>query len=106
MKTSDSVWHKQLSGLGERQEDSPYWLGPMQNYKTFCPYIVGSYSRVAMELGRYISLGFRTVILDIPPSREELAHVMEVFRMALKPGGHWGRRAAVLPVPDYPAVIE
>ena len=91
MKTSDSVWHKQLSGLGERPEDSPYWLGPMQNYKTFCPYLVGSYSRVALELGRYVSLGFRTVILDIPPSREELAHVMKVFRMALKTSGHLSR---------------
>jgi alkanesulfonate monooxygenase len=89
MKVSDSVWHKQLSALDQRSQsdDSPYWLGPMQNYKTFCPYIVGSYARVATELGRYISLGFRTVILDIPPSRDELAHVMESFRMALKPAG-------------------
>jgi alkanesulfonate monooxygenase len=89
MKVSDSVWHKQLSALGEqpRADDSPYWLGPMQNYKTFCPYIVGSHDRVAAELGRYIAMGFRTVILDIPPNRDELAHVMEVFRRALKPGG-------------------
>jgi alkanesulfonate monooxygenase len=89
MKVSDSVWHKQLSALGERPlaEDSAYWLRPMQNYKTFCPYIVGSYSRVALELGRYIALGFRTVILDIPPSRDELAHAMEVFRRVVKSGG-------------------
>ncbi len=89
MKVSDSVWHKQLSALGEqpRADDSPYWLGPMQNYKTFCPYIVGSHDRVAAELGRYIAMGFRTVILDIPPNRDELAHVTEVFRRALKPGG-------------------
>ena len=89
MKVSDSVWHKQLSTLGEqpRADDGPYWLGPMQNYKTFCPYIVGSHDRVAAELGRYIALGFRTVILDIPPDREELAYVMEVFRRALQPGG-------------------
>jgi alkanesulfonate monooxygenase len=59
----------------------------MQNYKTFCPYLVGSYSRVAGELARYISLGFRTVILDIPPDRDELAHTMEVFRRAPK----WGK---------------
>ena len=59
----------------------------MQNYKTFCPYLVGSHARVAAELGRYIALGFRTVILDIPPNRDELAHAMEVFRRALQPGG-------------------
>lgn len=82
MKVSDSVWHKQLSALGgeTRSEQSPYWLGPMQNYKTFCPYLVGSYARVAAELGRYIAMGFRTVILDIPPDRDELAHTIEVFR--------------------------
>jgi alkanesulfonate monooxygenase len=82
MKVSDSVWHKQLSTLGQHPSsaNSPYWLGPMQNYKTFCPYIVGSYARVAQELGRYISLGFRTIILDVPPSRDELTHTMQVFR--------------------------
>jgi alkanesulfonate monooxygenase len=89
MKVSDSVWHKQLSALEDkpRNEDSPYWLGPMQNYKTFCPYLIGSYTRVAAELGRYIALGFRTVVLDIPPDRGELEHTMEVFRMASKADG-------------------
>jgi alkanesulfonate monooxygenase len=82
MRVSDSVWHKQLSQFDEHplSADNPYWLSPMQNYKTFCPYLVGSYSRVALELGRYFALGFRTFILDIPPSRGELAHVAEVFR--------------------------
>jgi alkanesulfonate monooxygenase len=51
----------------------------MQNYKTFCPYIVGDYSRIAAELARYVDLGFRTIILDIPPNREEMEHVREVF---------------------------
>ena len=90
MKVTDSVWHKRLSALDQPplSDDTVYWLGPMQNYKTFCPYLVGSYSRVAAELGRYISLGFRTVILDIPPSRDELAHAMEVFRRTMKRGGH------------------
>jgi alkanesulfonate monooxygenase len=84
MTVSDSVWHKQLSDRGEdpMSQDSPYWLRPMKSYQTFCPYLVGSYSRVAKELSRYIGLGFRTWITDIPPSREELGHVMEVFRRA------------------------
>jgi alkanesulfonate monooxygenase len=91
MKVSDSAWHKRLSALGQDplSANTPYWLGPMQNYKTFCPYIVGSYCRVAAELGRYFSLGFRTVILDIPASRDELAHAMETFRRAMK----WARTA-------------
>src|SRR5690606_17061764 len=59
MKTSDSAWHRQLAQLGEL-EDTPYWLVPFKNYKTFCPYLVGSYDRVAQELSRYLAVGFTT----------------------------------------------
>lgn len=84
MKTSDSSWHKQLSELGARSEveQSPYWLVPFQNYKTFCPYLVGSHQTVARELSRYLALGYRTFILDIPADEEELEHIGIVFRMA------------------------
>jgi alkanesulfonate monooxygenase len=81
MKVSDSSWHKQLSQLGEQpvSEENPYWLGPFHNYKTFCPYLVGSYERVAKELENYVNLGFEIFILDIPPSFEELQHIRKVF---------------------------
>lgn len=84
MKVSDSKWHEQLSKLGEKpvSEENPYWLGPFQNYKTFCPYLVGSYERVADEVARYIGTGYKTFILDIPPSEEELEHTAVVFREA------------------------
>ena len=84
MKVSDSQWHKQLSELGEQpvSEDNPYWLGPFENYNTFCPYLVGSYDRVAAEVARYIELGFTTFILDIPPSEEEIEHTAVVFDRA------------------------
>jgi alkanesulfonate monooxygenase len=86
MKVSDSHWHHRLSELDERpgSEESPYWLGPFQNYKTFCPYLVGSYGRVADELARYVDLGFRVFVLDIPPSKEELDHIGVVFQRALE----------------------
>src|SRR5262249_2562073 len=84
MKTSDSVWHKQLSELGKTQENNPYWLVPFQHYKTFCPYLVGSYSKVSTEIARYIALGFHTFIVDIPPSEEELYHTGLVFRQAVE----------------------
>lgn len=85
MKVSDSVWHKQLSEMGEQlaTEKSPYWLGPFQNYKTFCPYLVGSYKRVAEEVSGYIRAGYKTFILDIPPSLEELNHIDIVFKEAI-----------------------
>jgi alkanesulfonate monooxygenase len=81
MKVSDSAWHRTLSELGERLEGerSTYWLWPFQNYKGFCPYLVGSYGRVAGELNRYAAAGCRTFILDVPESEEELAHTTEVF---------------------------
>jgi alkanesulfonate monooxygenase len=82
MKVSDSVWHKQLSELGKTPDNNPYWLIPFQHYKTFCPYLVGNYQTVAIELARYISLGFNTFILDIPPSEEELYHINAVFKLA------------------------
>jgi alkanesulfonate monooxygenase len=84
MKVSDSQWHKQLSELGQQppSAENPYWLGPFENYKTFCPYLVGSYTTVAIELARYIELGFETFILDIPPNEEELQHTALAFEQA------------------------
>jgi alkanesulfonate monooxygenase len=91
MKTSDSQWHKQLSEMVEHDadKDDPYWLGPFKNYKTFCPYLVGSYERVAEELARYIQVGFETFITDIPPSEEELQHTHIVFQEALEKATQW-----------------
>lgn len=89
MKTSDSHWHKQLSEMSElaASEDNPYWLGPFKNYRTFCPYLVGSYTRVAEELQRYLDLGFENFILDIPPSEEELLHIRDVFDRVARVSG-------------------
>ena len=81
MKVSDSVWHRQLSELARTgaTEDHPYWLVPFENYKTMCPYLVGSYDRVGAELARYVGLGYRSFILDIPPDGEELRHTRAAF---------------------------
>ena len=84
MKVSDSAWHAQLAraARGGATPDSPYWLHPFENYKTFCPYLVGSYDRVAAEIGRYLAAGYRTIILDVPFSREELEHIARVLERA------------------------
>jgi alkanesulfonate monooxygenase len=65
-----------------KKGDSPYWLWPFENYKTFCPYLVGSYECVAAELAKYIARGYLSFILDIPPTEEELAHINFVFARA------------------------
>ena len=84
MRVSDSKWHQQLSRLGGHpvSEANPYWLVPFENYKTFCPYLVGSYDRVGSELARYMSLGFSTFILDVPFSPEDLDHTAMAFGCA------------------------
>ena len=85
-KVSDSAWHKQLAEVGARGETSrsAYWLHPFENYQTNCPYLVGSYDTVVEALTRYIEHGYRTFILDIPPTEEELAHIGRVFQAASK----------------------
>ena len=85
-KVSDSVWHRQLSELAAATAtgDHPYWLIPFENYKTMCPYLVGSYDRVGEELARYIALGYRSFILDIPPDEDELRYANTAFQQALE----------------------
>jgi alkanesulfonate monooxygenase len=80
-KVSDSAWYEQLSEVGEKptEHDSPYWLAPFKNYKTFCPYLVGSYDEVRSEISKYAQKGVRTFILDVPPDREELYHTSIIF---------------------------
>jgi len=84
MKVSDSVWHRQLSELGDTPtgEHNPYWLVPFKNYKALCPYLVGSYSRVAHSLAGYVSSGFETFVLDVPADPDEMRHVAAAFGAA------------------------
>jgi alkanesulfonate monooxygenase len=84
MKVSDSLWHSDLSRLAKENENDRtlYWLRPFENYKTFCPYLVGSYEQVSEELASYMSLGYNTYILDVPPNAEELEHTRAVFSLA------------------------
>lgn len=89
MKVSDSLWHKQLSETADhlRARRSTYWLRPFEVYKTFCPYLVGGYDPVADELSRYIALGYRTFILDVPPNEEDLRHIRVTFDRAFEKVG-------------------
>jgi alkanesulfonate monooxygenase len=85
MKVSDSSWHRQLSELGNAgsEAENPYWLVPFQNYKAMCPYLVGSYDRVADEVARYVDIGYRTFILEAPASADEMRHTGVVFERAV-----------------------
>lgn len=82
-RVSDSHWHRTLSASTEEEDqDSPYWLEPFRQNQTMCPYLVGSHERVAAELGRFLALGYRTFILDVPASPDDLAHTTAVFAAA------------------------
>jgi alkanesulfonate monooxygenase len=90
MSGSDSSWHRQLSAKTSPNSEAavgaerrnPYWLLPFQNYKTFCPYLVGAYDVVARLVRGYLGLGARTFILDVPPTGDELRHAAIVLRAA------------------------
>ncbi len=85
MKVSDSEWHKQLSELDQTaHQTNLYWLWPFKNYKTFCPYLVGSYEGVSQELAKYIKAGFKNFILDIPAEKSDLQNSEIVFRKAVE----------------------
>lgn len=83
-KVSDSRWHHQLTSR-EEDRQSVYWLVPFNNYKTMCPYLVGSYEEVAAEMAAYFAGGYRTVILDVPASPDDLAHTFAAFQLAMEP---------------------
>lgn len=86
MSVTDSQWHRQLAARVDGADPSvdTYWLWPFQNYRTFCPYLVGSYERVGVELAAYLERGFRTFILDIPETPDDLAHAGAAFSAALQ----------------------
>lgn len=91
-QTSDSEWHKKLSGQKEQQvavqqkkeitKKPVYWLGPFEHYHTFCPYLVGDFDEVANELVRYLDAGCVTCILDIPVQELDLSNTKKVFEQA------------------------
>jgi alkanesulfonate monooxygenase len=83
MKVPDSSWHNELSSRNRTAGGSPLWLLPFHNFKTMCPYLVGSDDGVAQELARYIALRCRTFILDVPYDREELEHIGLSFARAI-----------------------
>jgi len=94
MKVSDSSWHRQLSRVEERATPGPWWMHPFTNYKTFCPYLVGSYDRVAGELARFLAAGERIVILDVPAEEDDLGHAARAFARAAVLAAHGATVAA------------
>lgn len=75
-RLTDSIWHRDLSRqvTTPTPEDTPYWMFPFRTYKTFCPYLIGSYQEVGEMLADYRALGVTTLILDVPRDADDLHH--------------------------------
>ncbi|WP_426504190.1 LLM class flavin-dependent oxidoreductase [Dactylosporangium sp. McL0621] len=78
-RLTDSHWHAELSAA---EAEGVYWLHPFTTYRTFCPYLVGSYDEVGAYLAGYLARGVESVILDIPAEEDDLHHA----RLALASG--------------------
>ncbi len=80
----ESQWHLSLSGDAFRSHEpkDTYWLYPFRAYKTFCPYLVGTYAEVGDLLSRYLALGVTTLILDEIVEEEDLHHSLTAVRHA------------------------
>jgi len=83
-KVSDSHWHEELCRLAEERADTeqPYWMVPFENYKTMCPYLVGTHGEVSEALAQYMRQGVRTFILDEPETEADLEHARIAFDLA------------------------
>ena len=76
MNNSDAVWKKKLAA---EQEDAVFSLRPFKNLNADCPYLVGSYERVADYLNGYIQKGYNTFIIEANES--ELDMIAKVSRL-------------------------
>lgn len=78
----ESQWHLSMSedAFQSHEPKETYWLYPFRAYKTFCPYLVGTYSEVGELLSRYFGLGVSTLILDEIAEEDDLHHAMTALR--------------------------
>ncbi|MBP1780680.1 MULTISPECIES: LLM class flavin-dependent oxidoreductase [Micromonospora] len=81
-RMSDSQWYAELSSTAAGGGRDPYWLYPFRTYRTFCPYLVGSYDEVGALLRAYLDLGVRTLVLDVPAERADLDHTWTALAAA------------------------
>jgi alkanesulfonate monooxygenase len=94
-KQVQSHWHKQqsLDALANAEPNGAYWLYPFRVYRTFAPYLVGSYEEVGTAFARYRDLGVQTVLLDEVPDPDELHHALTALAHSQRDPVGAGRQA-------------
>ena len=93
MEENDSIWKKkmyeQLSANANRAPE--FWLEPFRQMKGDCPYIVGSFGRVADIIADHIAAGIDRFILDMPPIEDDFDRITHCIDLAFE---RLGARAA------------
>lgn len=89
----ESHWHKQqsLDAMANTEPNGAYWLYPFRTYRTFSPYLVGSYEEVGSAFARYRELGVESVVLDQACDPDELHHTFTALALS-EPSTTTGRR--------------
>jgi alkanesulfonate monooxygenase len=82
LAVTDSQWYKTNSAAGGAGvAGSTFWYEPLKTYQSFCPYLVGSYDNVAEQIAKYISRGYKTILVETPPE-DEVEHFWKAVRAA------------------------
>lgn len=75
---AETPWSEWLKENAERKDTLDFHLGPLKSYRSFAPYIVGSYDDLAARIGDYRARGYDFFLVDYPPG--DHLHVGEVLR--------------------------
>ncbi|MDO6435726.1 LLM class flavin-dependent oxidoreductase [Flavitalea sp. BT771] len=80
MTNTDGKWKRELNDFAELP-DSTYNLQPFKNFKSDCPYHVGSYDELSDSMVRYVINGFDPLVIEVPPGEDELWHISNVLKL-------------------------
>lgn len=81
---TDSQWRADV--LTETVAAPGYWRAPAQSLRADAPFYVASYDEVARLFAELRSAGVAAVLLDLPPSSDEYAHLSRAFEVFADPG--------------------
>jgi alkanesulfonate monooxygenase len=83
---TDARWKRQMfSGMEEGgQSDNTYSMAAFANFKSDCPYHVGSYREIAEAVVKYVINGVSTIVIEIPGDGIEFEHISRAFNLAKK----------------------
>jgi len=86
MEENDSIWKKKLFEKLNANENkaAEFWLEPFRLMKSDCPYIVGSFDRVAEIMTHQIASGIDRFIFDMPPIEDDFQQITHCINLAFE----------------------